>query len=132
MPFDQGGLTETKARRAGPMGFNTVAVLYNDFTSEIRASGRLGERIAGAMQSWSQRDRDRMATNFGAGMVVSQAHADYSQVVVVGQNCGRPITECNDLDLYALGQIADALRRHGWSVKSPALNKARQTRGSGK
>jgi hypothetical protein len=29
------------------------------------------------------------------------------------------IIECDDLDHYALGQIADALRRHGWTVKPP-------------
>lgn len=102
------------------MGFNTVAVLYNDHTHRFRDDGgMISKEIAAAMQSWSIRDRDRLALHFGAGMVVSQAHADYSQVVVVGQNRGRQIVECNDLDHYALGQIADALRRHGWTVKAP-------------
>jgi hypothetical protein len=106
------------------MGFNTVAVLYNDHTHRLRSDdGSISQEIGRAMQHWSIRDRDRMATHFGAGMVVSQAHADYSQVVVVGQNRGRPIVECDDLDHYALGQIADALRRHGWNVKPPAKRK---------
>lgn len=103
------------------MGFNTVAVLYNDVNFETRPD--IGKRIQEAIRGWSWRERDRLATNFGAGMVVSQAHADYSQVVVVGQNRGRPIVECEDLDHYALGQIADALRRHGWTVKPPAKPK---------
>ena len=107
------------------MGFNTVAVLFNDQTHTIRDDGPLGARIARAMQSWSQRDRDRLSTWFGAGQIVSQAHADYSQVVVVGQNRGRPIVECDDLDHYALGQIADALRRHGWNVKPPSKRKSK-------
>lgn len=106
------------------MGFNTVVVLFNDHTSIIQKSGPLGAKIAHAMRNWSNRKRDRLATWFGAGQVVSQAHADYSQVVVVGQNTGRPITECNDLDHYATGQIADALRRHGWTVKPPKKSKA--------
>lgn len=107
------------------MGFNTVAVLYNDFNF-ANATSDLGPRIQEAIRGWSYRDRDRngLATNFGCGVVVSQAHADYSQVVVVGQNRGRPLAECNDLDYYALDQIADALRRHGWTVKPPAKKKA--------
>lgn len=100
------------------MGFNTVAVLYNDFNF-ANATPELGSRIQDAIRGWSIRERDHMATHFGCGIVVSQAHADYSQVVVVGQNRGRPIVECNDLDHYALGQIADALRRHGWKVIPP-------------
>lgn len=103
------------------MGINTVAVLFNDQTDAFRRDGPLGRDIANAMTTgWSMRDRDRLATWFGPGRVVSQAHADYSQVVVCGHNGGAPIAECNDLDFYALDQIADALRRHGWTVKPPA------------
>jgi hypothetical protein len=102
------------------MGFNTVAVLFNDQTEAFRKSGHLGERIANAMTAgWSMRDRDRMATWFGAGQVVSQAHADYTQVVVCGQNGGRPLDDCDDLDPYALTQLTTALVRHGYVVKAP-------------
>lgn len=102
------------------MGINTVAVLFNDQTNEFRRSGPLGERIADAMTAgWSMRDRDRLATWFGCGQVISQAHADYSQVVVVGQNGGCPISECNKLDQYAITQIVAALVREGYSVKAP-------------
>ena len=104
------------------MGFNTVAVLYNDFN--FATFPAIGHRIAEAMRGYSYRDRDPMVTHFSAGMVISQAHADYSQVVVVGRNTGGPIVECNDLDYYALGQIADALLRHGWTVKPPAKPKS--------
>jgi hypothetical protein len=81
------------------MGFNTVAVLYNDFN--FADDSTIGPRIQKAMRGWSMRDRERLATYFGAGMVVSQAHADYSQVVVVGRNTGHPIVECNELDHYS-------------------------------
>ena len=112
------------------MGFNTVAVLYNDHTHRFQEDdGRISRDIAKAMRGWSMRDRDRMATWFGAGQVISQAHADYSQVVVVGQNRGRPIVECEDLDHYALGQIADALRRHGFVVKPPKRNRKPKAQG---
>jgi hypothetical protein len=105
------------------MGLNTVAVLYNDHTDRIRDDGPLGQRIASAMMGWTSRSQDRSITHFGAGMVVSQAHADYSQVVVVGRNSGRMLEECDDLDWYALNQIEGALRRHGYTVQKPKTAK---------
>lgn len=99
------------------MGFNTVAVLYNDHQHRLAEDdGSISKRIAAAMRGWSLRDRDRLATWFGAGQVVSQAHADYSQVVVCGQNGGRPLSECDDLDRVALDQLVSALTRHGYNV----------------
>lgn len=96
------------------MGFNTVAVLYNDQTHEIANDGPLGARIANAMRNYPQ--RDRLNCWFGAGQVVSQAHADYSQVVVVGRNTGKPLAECAELDWYAIDQLKAALERHGYRV----------------
>jgi hypothetical protein len=101
------------------MGFNTVAVLLNDFTHELERDGRYGARIAQAMRNVGHR-RDGLSTWFGAGVCISQAHADYSQVVVVGKNTGQRLDDANDLDWYALKQLADALERHGWRVKPPA------------
>jgi len=96
------------------MGLNTVAVLYNDFNFERQPD--LGRRIHDAMRSWSWRDRDHLATHFGAGMVISQAHADYTQIVAVGRNTGKPISEANDLDLFALEQMKECMERHGYKV----------------
>ncbi|TDR90265.1 hypothetical protein [Enterovirga rhinocerotis] len=98
------------------MGFNTVAVLYNDHTHRIAEGGEFGASMAAAMQGWLRRDRDRLATWFGSGMIVSQAHADYDQVVIVGQNRGCPIHEANDLGWQALDQMKDCLERHGYKV----------------
>lgn len=106
------------------MGFNTVAVLYNDHTYAFRQDGALGQRIATAMTAgWSERHRNKLATWFGAGQIVSQAHADYSQIVVCGRNTGAPLSECNELDWFALHQLAEALRRHGYTVKPPRKSK---------
>jgi hypothetical protein len=111
------------------MGFNTVAVLYNDHTHRFREEGeRIGRDIARSMQSYSLRRERPLEVNFGAGVVVSQAHADYSQVVVVGRNSGAPISECHDLDWYALAQCEEALRRHGYTVKKPKKAQAALTR----
>jgi DNA-directed RNA polymerase subunit N (RpoN/RPB10) len=107
------------------MGFNTVAVLYNDHIHRMAEDdGRIARDIGKAMQHWSMRDRDRMATWFGCGQVVSQAHADYSQVVVVGQNSGRPLSECKELDRYAIDQLVTALVQHGYKVTAPKRKKS--------
>lgn len=109
------------------MGFNTVAVLYNDHTHRLRADdGTISQEIGRAMQHWSMRDRDRLATHFGAGMVVSQAHADCTQIVAVGQNRGRPIQDCDDLDYITLSTMAECLIRHGWTAKPPSKPKRKR------
>jgi hypothetical protein len=100
------------------MGFNSVAVLYNDFNF-ANGTPELGHRIQDAIRGWSIRDRDSMATHFGCGIVVSQAHADYPQVVVVGKNTGRPITEATGLDRLALDQMVTCLVNHGYKVTAP-------------
>lgn len=102
------------------MGFNTVAVLYNDcsFADDVT----LGNRIEQAMRSWSWPD-NRRDLHFGKGMVVSVAHADYTQIVAVGENRGRPIQDCNDLNYGPLMNMAECLIRHGWTVKPPKKGK---------
>ena len=99
------------------MGFNTVAVLYND--ANFRNDHSLGDRINDAMRGWSWRDRDHLATHFGCGMVISQAHADYDQVVVVGKNTGKPVSEATGLDRMALDQMVTCLVNHGYKVIAP-------------
>lgn len=105
------------------MGYNTVAVLYNDMISDIRDSANVGPRIAYAMRAFTWPDSHREA-HFGYGQIVSQAHADHDQIVIVGQNRGRPLHECTDLALLTQEQLADALRLHGWTVKPPRKSRA--------
>src|ERR1700721_4315801 len=107
------------------MGFNSVAVLYNDFNF-ANPTGELGPRIQDAIRGWSWRDRYPMATHFGCGIVVSQAHADYQQIVMVGKNTGRPISELNGLDRMALDQMVSCLVRHGYSVKAPKKTRSEE------
>jgi hypothetical protein len=115
------------------MGYNTVLVVYNDTVDIGAKDAEIGRRIHEAVRAWSVRSFKPNALDISAfakyengstcsamyGAVVSQEHADYSQVVVVGQNRGRRLVDCHDLDRYALGQIAEALIRHGWTVKPP-------------
>lgn len=96
------------------MGFNTVAVLYNDcsFADDVT----LGNRIEQAIRQLNWPSQNKMACYFGKGAVISQAHADYTQIVAVGKNTGKPISEANDLDFFALDQLKECLERHGYKV----------------
>lgn len=104
------------------MGFNTVAVLYNDFQGDLEKDGAYGRRIAEAMRDWWDQ-RHPAATSFGAGAVISQAHADYSQVVIVARNSGVPADKADDLDWAALEQMQRCLERHGYKVTKPRKRK---------
>lgn len=101
------------------MGFNTVAVIYNDHTHRIEKDGPIGESMAQAIRNWHGRRDDRIASHFGAGMIVSVAHADVSQVVIVGRNSGERAQDATDLDWYALEQMKECLERHGYRVTKP-------------
>lgn len=98
------------------MGFNTVAVLYNDHVHRIREDGPIGREMAEAILQWPGRGYVSLPGYFGVGKVVSQAHADYSQVVIVGRNNGCMASEAKDLDWYALDQMKACLERHGYKV----------------
>jgi predicted alpha/beta-hydrolase family hydrolase len=102
------------------VGFNTVAVLYNDCDFD---RPDMGLRIKNAMRGWSIRDRFPMETHFGAGIVISQAHADYPQVVIVGHNTGKRAEDAVGLDRMALDQMVTCLVNHGYKVRAPAKPK---------
>jgi hypothetical protein len=40
------------------MGYNSVAVIYNDHIGQMKDGGTIGSRIAKSIQNWSVRDRD--------------------------------------------------------------------------
>lgn len=99
------------------MGINTVAVIYNDFTHELAKDGRYGSRIADAIRAMPSDDPSERS--FGAGMVISQAHADHEQVTIVGRNSGVAAEDAKDLGWAALQQMAECLERHGYKVTKP-------------
>lgn len=105
------------------MGYNTVAVLLNDQTHEIEKSGRLGERIASAIKSYSwARGRDRSALYFGSGAVISQSHADDYQAVIVHGNTGWRLDD-PDIPEAAINMVLWHLKERGYRVSK---TKARQ------
>lgn len=101
------------------MGFNTVAVIYNDHIHRLREDGPIGHELATAMTQWNGRRDACLRGYFGAGQIVSMAHADYSQVVVVGRNSGCHVRDAKDLDWSALDQMKECLERHGFKVTKP-------------
>jgi len=99
------------------MGLNTVAILYNDRIGDLANDASVGKRIQSSMLHWSVRSKAPTGLNFGYGAVVSQDHADYSQVVIIGQNRGVRAADAENVDWIALEQMKQCLERHGYSVK---------------
>lgn len=97
------------------MGFNTVAVILNDKIHEVRKGGPIGEAIYRAVCHFSTTSRNTMDRYFGAGKVISMAHADFHQVVVVQGNTGWSLHD-DDIPQEALEAVARQLREHGYRV----------------
>lgn len=99
------------------MGFNTVAVLYND------QSYRIKDRAPDISEAISRKSFNGDG-DFGYGHIVSCQHADNDQVVIVGQNRGRLLSFCNG-DKEDFDIIANLLRERGYSVKGPGEARAK-------
>src|ERR1700749_3861313 len=93
------------------MGLNTIAVLYNDIAYQ------LPERMKEAVVQFRFGDQPHHERSFGTGQVISCAHADHYQIVVVHGNTGWTIDKAPELPSYIQDQLAESLRKHGWSVK---------------
>lgn len=104
------------------MGYNCVAVLLNDFSYKMRDSGgHLGKEIAIAMSSWYP-DRPEYG-DFRGGQVISRDHADGYQITVVHGNTGCLIKDAKNLPIWSQEELADCLKRYGWTVKPPKKKK---------
>ena len=92
------------------MGYNTVVVLLNDQTE------RWPDEI---FDAWTNVE-DGKGGYFGWGQVVSCAHADQEQLVMVSCNTGSRILPAKKPvwtpDLHYLAYV---LRTHGYSVEPP-------------
>ena len=103
------------------MGLNTVAVLLNDKVHELQNDGPISRRIAHAMCNSTPAMHED--TYFGVGRVISRSHADHHQIVIVHGNTGCTIYDAKDLPYGALMDMADCLKRHGWTAKQPSKRK---------
>ena len=102
------------------MGFNSVVVIFND---RVGDKGRSIGAMDDAIRAYPPRHHDQLSTYFGWGQVISCEHADLTQVVVIGENTGKRVQDARDLPRNALEQMAECLRRHGYTVMKTS-NKA--------
>ncbi|MFG1247320.1 hypothetical protein [Xanthobacter flavus] len=100
------------------MGFNTVAMILTDRLHDIKASSDFGARVynAAIRFTWGEAHRDFL--RFREGCIISQAHADTWQPVVVGKNAGYSLW-ADEVPLEALEAVARALRDKGYRVTKP-------------
>lgn len=78
------------------MGYNAVLVVLNDRLDEIERDPEFGRKVAAAIRYQGAYDETGAPGRSkpyvtGQTQVISVAHADVTQVVAVGANCGRVI-----------------------------------------
>lgn len=100
------------------MGFNTVAMILNDRLHDLRDSSDFGARVYNAAVSFTWGEARRDFLRFREGCIISQAHADTWQPVVVGRNAGYSLW-AEDVPSAALDAVASALRDKGYRVTKP-------------
>ena len=100
------------------MGWTSVAILHHDHVHQMEGTP-LGDRMADAIRLW-----DAGRGNFGAGAVISQAHADVAQVVIVQGNTGSELEDAGP-NRAAIWQMISYLERNGYKV-----TKRRKPKGS--
>ena len=103
------------------MGFNTVAVIYNDCIHDLETEGgAYGARIAQSIRGLNWSKTHPYGPDFGAGQIISTAHSSYWQPVVVGGNTGYCLGDIeNPPPDVALATVARALEEHGFKVTKP-------------
>ena len=106
------------------MGFNSVLIVLNDALHEIGDDSNFGAGVKSAVQSHDRRRNPRpdimargnFCTHANAATVVSVAHADCPQVVVVKHNTGWSAWE-DDTPDHIINDLIAVLNHHGYSVK---------------
>lgn len=89
------------------MGYNSVAVIYNDFVGyENRSIKQIDDAI-------KQYPRDGY---FNFGQIVSMDHSSYDQVVIVGKNTGSHISKIDNISPEAITQMKTCLEKFGYKV----------------
>jgi len=99
------------------MGFNTVVVMMNDYTSAWP------EDMVRAMQNI---DNNHHSGHFRGGKVIGTAHADHTQIAAVRRNTGNLLSAIDPVSQNDLDALSEILRGHGYTVRQPG-----RTRGEG-
>lgn len=73
------------------MGFNSTIVILNDGLHDIAKDKDFGKKVSDAIRDHYSDRKGRhilYSGNGNVGEVVGQEHADYTQLIAVGGNCG--------------------------------------------
>lgn len=103
------------------MGFNTSLMIRNDNMHSLKNDIHLGQRIYNAICKLNIPKGRLMYgdLDFGQGEVISQAHADANQLIVVGGNRGQTMEDFSNnenSDWFVIHQMKQYLEKHGYKV----------------
>lgn len=102
------------------MGYNTAILLLNDGLDQLEKDPQAGRKIRGAILRHGLHQRIGRTQSFGIGFhanmgqVISCDHADFTQVLIVGQNRGESVTRNPTNE--NLEELARLLRGQGYVV----------------
>ena len=113
------------------MGYNTVIVVYNDTVGFGDDDPDLGKQIHVASSAWTVREYRPLSIYISTrgisyGKVISQENADYSQIVVAGQNSGYRVCDALVVDKVVVNQMSAYLERFGYKVIKMRKKKSRE------
>lgn len=102
------------------MGYNTAAVILNDGLDQFKKDPDVGIKIYDAITTASRTGSNTVSigNHCNPMMVLQPMHADYDQIVVIGQNYIRTIcrmygmphqVEEQDLQLHLMKHLANQL-----------------------
>lgn len=91
------------------MGYNTAVLVLNDYLSDIETDQAFGAKVAEAtIQAHARMERVNI---LGTGVqVLPSEHADWTQIVLIGQNRIRRAATANG------GSEEDVLREWAWQL----------------
>jgi hypothetical protein len=102
------------------MGFNTAMVVLNDHLSAIENDPHFGRRVSEAVRDVYGRRQPNWDTSF---TVLPSEHADFDQLVVVGGNSIRRMTDLPQAEAENL--LRDLAWQLGFTLRrKPSLNVA--------
>lgn len=108
------------------MGYLTSVMVYNDMLEEIRNDTEFGQHLWSAVLAWNGRTRSRTRLQIGRhqSCVVSQAHADHPQIVMLWRNSAYAFSD--HLDPHVTDEMIDFAIKE---LKNIKRYRARKTEG---
>jgi hypothetical protein len=116
------------------MGYNTAVVVMNDALGAIKDDPKFGENLYYAIlesqrnkqvdvPAYSYRDGEVRGVHCNAATVISGAHADDPQVMVVKYNTGYVAKYKEELPDYVIEDMKWVLKQHGYRVSKEPKKK---------